>query len=786
MRNCTRFSLNAGFGLVLLFVATLLSPLHAQSHRLTITAPANIAGTYDVQIAAFGASYCNVKSLTGTAVLVRDRANATTVCDSVTADLTGKIAIIDRGTCTFSAKADRAQKKGAKAVLLFNNQGGTAIPVVPGDGVTDARVTVPVFMVGQTDGAKIKAAVGAGVAITIDRIDVIDDTPANQIVWGKTLGQGDFNGGLNGWKVRSLSCARGSVPANLWLWNATGTARGGCGGTTITSPTQCNGAMVFESDYLDTKGAGCGGAAQGTGTCPAPQTGELISPVIKPARKAAGYSVKFYQEVRHFAGSSYYIGWSKNGGRTWDSVAVNTDIAVNSSNNDNYTVVPLIGSGSADSLVLKFRYTGNYYYWLVDDVLLLEQESNNLKVNSFFAVPPNAATPLSQVEPIGFLADIANVGAKAQTKVKLKMTISNASSNAVVYKDSLAYNTVAGNTVVENVPFAKEYTPTARGGYVGIYSISADSADYNPADNADGFVYVITDTTFAKEFGATRLTNPAASNWTAGDPHAAAYGNGYFVPKGKGTYMRSVSFGIGNASALKDQPLLITLYEWKDANNDGDIQPAERVSVATRIYIVSGTETAAQIITTRFPEPGDPFVELKDNTYYVLMVEYIPAGSQTLDLQYPQSDEVDYSGTAFYGELKSKRRYASFTGLGGDLTKEDYGSVGFGRNFSYVVRMNVGAKPTGTNDLPLISNEFTVYPNPTSETLNLQLLLKDVSKEAVVRIMDMSGRIMSERYLGSVQRESVQFSVESFTSGTYIMQVTTDKGVGFKRFVVAK
>jgi hypothetical protein len=52
--------------------------------------------------------------------------------------------------------------------------------------------------------------------------------------------------------------------------------------------------------------------------------------------------------------------------------------------------------------------------------------------------------------------------------------------------------------------------------------------------------------------------------------------------------------------------------------------------------------------------------------------------------------------------------------------------------------------------------------------------------------MDMSGRIMSERYLGSVQRESVQFSVESFTAGTYIMQVTTDKGVGFKRFVVAK
>lgn len=785
MRIATRYFSAIGCTGLLLLAVALFNPMLAQTHRLTITAPASVAGNYNVTIAAFGASYCTVASVDGNMLLTRDRTNATIVCDSVTADLTGKISVIDRGTCSFASKADRAQKKGAKAVIIFNNQGGTAIPVMPGDGIADPRVTIPVFMLGQNDGLKIKAALGSEIACTITRLDVVDDTNPAQIVWGNRPGEGNFNGGLNGWRIRDLSCATSARPTNLWSWNGTGVARGSCGGATINSPSRCNGAMIFESDFYDNgQNTGCATTA-GQGPCPAPQAGELISPVIKLPRRAAGYSVKFYQTTRQF-NSSYFVGWSKNGGRTWDSIAVNTDIAVNASSVDPYVVAPLRNTGDADSLIIKFRYQANYYYWLIDDVLLLEQESNNLRVNSFFAVPPNAATPLSQVESFGFLADVENIGARAQTDVKLFMTIADATSNRVVYTDSLAYNTINGNTLVENVPFARQYTPTARGGYIGIYSVEADSADFDDSDNVDGFVFAVTDTTFSKEFGATRTTNPAASNWAAGDPHAAAYGNGYFVPKGKGTFLRSVTFGIGNGAALRDQPLLISLYKWVDTNNDGDAQPAERNLVATRIYTVLGTETATQLVTTSFPEPGDPLVELEDNTYYLLMVEYIPAGSPTLDLQMPQSEEVDYSATALLGELIGKPRYASFTGLAGDLSTEPYGSVGFGRRFSYVVRMNVGARPTSNRELPSINNQFAVFPNPTNDILYLQLLLKETAKEAEVRIMDLTGKILNVRQLENVQRDNQQFDVSDLSAGTYLMQVTTPTGVGVKRFVVSK
>jgi PA domain/Secretion system C-terminal sorting domain len=91
------------------------------------------------------------------------------VCDSMAADLTGKIALISRGTCEFGWKALRAQEAGAIGVFLYNrafigeDSGG---PIGMGAGAVGAQVNIPAIMLSKEDGLAILEKLDAGVTVT--------------------------------------------------------------------------------------------------------------------------------------------------------------------------------------------------------------------------------------------------------------------------------------------------------------------------------------------------------------------------------------------------------------------------------------------------------------------------------------------------------------------------------------------------------------------------------------------------------------------------------------------
>ncbi len=84
-------------------------------------------------------------------------------CTAISTTLTGKIAVLDRGTCSFIVKVKNAQLKGAIGVIVANNAGDSVISM----GGTDATITIPSVFVGQTDGSSIKAAVPASSTIRL-------------------------------------------------------------------------------------------------------------------------------------------------------------------------------------------------------------------------------------------------------------------------------------------------------------------------------------------------------------------------------------------------------------------------------------------------------------------------------------------------------------------------------------------------------------------------------------------------------------------------------------------
>ena len=86
-----------------------------------------------------------------------------TACAPLAADLTGKIALISRGVCSFSAKIRNAQTAGAVAVLVVNNVAGDGIGMAE-DG-TPNQPTVPAYNVSLNDGLAMKANNGAPTTI---------------------------------------------------------------------------------------------------------------------------------------------------------------------------------------------------------------------------------------------------------------------------------------------------------------------------------------------------------------------------------------------------------------------------------------------------------------------------------------------------------------------------------------------------------------------------------------------------------------------------------------------
>src|SRR6266403_437341 len=76
-------------------------------------------------------------------------------CTSVDPAASGKLAIIDRGTCTFSQKVANANAAGAVAVLIINNVAGDPIAMARTAGFND---DLPAVMIGKNEGAALRIA----------------------------------------------------------------------------------------------------------------------------------------------------------------------------------------------------------------------------------------------------------------------------------------------------------------------------------------------------------------------------------------------------------------------------------------------------------------------------------------------------------------------------------------------------------------------------------------------------------------------------------------------------
>jgi hypothetical protein len=129
----------------------------------------------------------NVGPLTGDIVLVTDNTGGTSkACNenpiSNGSAINGNIAMIDRGTCSFTEKVKNAQNLGAIAVVVVNSD-PIAPPIVMGG--TDNSITIPAVMITFDDGAAIKTELltqAVNITLTGYAIQIYDGSYDNGII----------------------------------------------------------------------------------------------------------------------------------------------------------------------------------------------------------------------------------------------------------------------------------------------------------------------------------------------------------------------------------------------------------------------------------------------------------------------------------------------------------------------------------------------------------------------------------------------------------------------------
>jgi hypothetical protein len=85
-------------------------------------------------------------------------------CSAVSSAVSGKIALIDRGTCNFTVKVKNAQNAGAIGAIIANISSSTNLPIMGG---ADSTVAIPAVLISFNDGNTLKGQLGSGLNVSL-------------------------------------------------------------------------------------------------------------------------------------------------------------------------------------------------------------------------------------------------------------------------------------------------------------------------------------------------------------------------------------------------------------------------------------------------------------------------------------------------------------------------------------------------------------------------------------------------------------------------------------------
>jgi hypothetical protein len=313
----------------------------------------------------------------------------------------------------------------------------------------------------------------------------------------------------------------------------------------------------------------------------------------------------------------------------------------------------------------KLKEYGCGYAVQLDDVELFDinpTPNNDLKVKTnFFAIPTNAFTPKCQTEPLRFLVDVTNIGKSTQSNVAISTIITkvvNGNSFDTIFKKSFNIGSLKPDSLAQNIilPFSFDNIGDYGGGQYDLwYLVGNAQKDDNPRNNALKYTFYLSESYFVKDNGSNvlrfELTEPGSNspNWTIA--------NHFHIVRGKDVFAKKVNIPLVNAKGLGNRKIAVGLFEWQNKNDLYEATEDELTQIATGEYYLKGTETDCSIVIENLQNPNAN-IELKDNTDYLLVMDYIGKTSDTKTLEI-YGDNTDYAATSYIYEQFNQTRMGS-------------------------------------------------------------------------------------------------------------------------------
>lgn len=583
----------------------------------------------------------------------------------------------------------------------------------------------------------------------------------------------NFTNGLpTGWTTSD-----GSNQNVLWRWCPNpllGNTNAGCapifddainGQVPFNAATASTGSMVVDSDQA--------------GDLPANHVSRLTTATIDCSGTSEVF-VAFQTHIGVFtegADANAVLRVSTDG-TNWTSYQVFSGITTTERWSDNPAtpIIDISATAAGSSTVrLQWQWTGNYeYMWSLDDIKVYDKNPSprsDLAIGAFFYPVSSFATPSTQIatDTFAFEVNLSNNGLNPQTNIILTAFVKE-DGGATLHTQTLNIPGLAPGVSDSSFLFPGTYAPELAPGLYEIgYTVTSDSVDQRPLDNARKSPFVVSLNVFAKEDGPEQGYRPSAGgDW--------AVANLFRTGGSFDTYLATqLEFAFSsNADDIAIGDVEAALYLFKvnaDVAEDfSDFDASSLVSNSTELLGLASYEAPDTIqdydlqrVSLIDLDSGNPGIILEPNTRYLAVMEYANASANAF---HAFNDDVFYFFPSTF------------------VFNSDWNVNGFGGDINALLRMYIVLAGT-TDEQALPDNTMRIFPNPVVNQLQLGLDFASAT-DVTITIADLSGRVIIMEDRQGLTNETLRYQLPSLASGTYLARIATANGTLTKKFVVLK
>ena len=736
-------------------------------------------GDYEASLAAFGINDpCNFPDLEADLVLIDDGTEGRLGCVPYSDPrLEGQIAVVQRGTCDFWEKTIQAQNNDAVAVVICNSDPSLRPmadhPDADGIDIPTILITSMACQLLMTD-LENAQALPARIEPNFPELN-----PDVSVAWGDQPEQGEFDGGLNSWRIENCSIENegDTVQELSWFW--TDRAIEDWFGVQVNSYSRCNGVAGYDATQWNIDN----GNLDNPNDYPN-HSCALLSPVIDLSNVRNSVALQFWQVAIGLNGNN-------NAGDPVTRLFVSTDggrsfglpIYVSGSNPQNdalnsqlkrYTMRELAGE---EEVVLKFEFFGDFYAWYIDDVYFLDLSSPTFNTR-FYPYPTNAMTPCYLTEDLLGVAESNYLYDGSSYEMAIGLRGPEDYDFEIEDEDLNNDGKYCGTNMIR---------PEAPGQYtIDMYT----TEDNEPVDSSRFRVqknFHVTDLLWSKDPGiVNEVIRPAdSSSWV--------WGSVFTVPEDySGSHViLGAEFGFELADSIdrSREFVMFQMLEWTDTNDDDMVQLKERSNLGGGFVQFSyrdGIDGAMNIYNFDNLQTIDP-IPLEAGKHYILAVSWQNPERKLNMMGYTG---LDYDGMKYmYRECLNKDRYVDVIGVGPTSINGTWSTGGWTSKTVPAMRLllNRGSCVVNNGEVEAIKNPaLKLSPNPASERVDISLSESFTEQVQSLSIYNVSGRLKQRTVFEGTQSLPLSLDVSLWQGGLYLVQLQTPSGMRTGKFVVQR